>query len=54
MKKYTIGFCRECFNEIYNTDELLPKFENVYQCSTCGHPHAKDEILPFDEEDEEL
>jgi len=39
-----IGYCRECGSKVYNTDELLPEYKGVFECSKCSHPHSKDEL----------
>jgi len=42
--KNLIGYCKECGSEVYNTDELLPEYKGIFECSKCSHPHSKDEL----------
>jgi len=42
--KILIGYCKECDSPVYNTDELIPDYKNIFQCSNCGQPHLRDEL----------
>lgn len=50
MEKFAIGFCTECLNEVYNTDGQSSEIDGCYECSVCGHPHLKEEVIPLDED----
>jgi len=48
--KTIIGYCRECGSPVYNSDELIPDYKNVYECSNCCQPHVKEElwdVIPY-------
>jgi len=42
--KILIGYCKECGAEIFNSNELIPDYKGVYECSECSQPHAKEEL----------
>lgn len=40
-----LGYCKECDNEICIKDVMSPRYPNLYECSKCGHPHSKEDII---------
>lgn len=46
MSEIVIGYCKECFEPIYLSDEL--PIRTIFECRHCGHPHCADEIVELD------
>jgi len=42
--KNLIGYCKECGLPVYNTDELIPDYKGIYECSNCSQPQVKEEL----------
>ena len=43
-----LGTCKECGYIISRSEELPKPYKSLFECSNCGHPHIKSEIIPFD------
>lgn len=40
-----VGYCKECGSEVFDKDLIEDeKFEGVYECPKCYHPHSLNEL----------
>jgi hypothetical protein len=39
-----LGYCKECCESVFEKDRIEAR--ELFECSSCGHPHTKEELLP--------